>query len=338
MTAEKILSAKKCGDLFSKADKKAVQQEYRELAKRFHPDICDRPDAEEVFKHLCGLYERAMDLISRGDWEESNVLLLREPVSRSRSSNYLIYRIPYLKAHSFELGAMYVGDRTVTYILESRYASFYKNAIEQIQKLKYSDNRLESEFKRYMPQLDHMFKDSVTGSCCIILQKEPDVYALLDILDYYGGTLPDKHAAWIISRLCNLCCFFQHTRIVHNGLTIGDIFISPKTHAVFPFGGWWYTKREDDKIIGVPKEVYDVMPLSVRTSKKASHKTDLEAVKLIGRNIFKPEETPKAIIDFLNSGGSDAFEEFQKWNLALEKAYGKPHFVNMKVTKSDIYK
>lgn len=33
MTAEQILAAKKCGDLFSKADKDTVVTEYRRLAK-----------------------------------------------------------------------------------------------------------------------------------------------------------------------------------------------------------------------------------------------------------------------------------------------------------------
>lgn len=112
-TADKILAAKKCGDLFSKADKATVVLEYRKLAKEFHPDVCPLPNAEDVFKHLSKLYEEALDLLAQGQWEISNVVSIRDNCGKT-------YQGRYLKTFQFELGVAYVADLSVTYILDKQ--------------------------------------------------------------------------------------------------------------------------------------------------------------------------------------------------------------------------
>lgn len=64
-----ILAAKKCGDLFSKADKDTVTREYRDLAREFHPDRCALPNADDIFKHLHDLYDDALRLLEKDEWE-----------------------------------------------------------------------------------------------------------------------------------------------------------------------------------------------------------------------------------------------------------------------------
>lgn len=80
---------KKCGDLFSKADKATVVLEYRKLAKEFHPDVCPLPNAEDVFKHLSKLYEEALDLLAQGQWEISNVVSIRDNCGKTYQGRYL---------------------------------------------------------------------------------------------------------------------------------------------------------------------------------------------------------------------------------------------------------
>lgn len=71
LTAQQILSSKKCGDLFSSADKQVVIAEYREIARAYHPDISSDPQANEVMAKVNQLYEEALKLIESGAWEVS---------------------------------------------------------------------------------------------------------------------------------------------------------------------------------------------------------------------------------------------------------------------------
>lgn len=327
---DKILSAKKCGDLFSKADKATVSLEYRKLAKQIHPDVCNLQNAEEIFKHLNDLYEEALNLISQNQWEISNMMLLRDIRGR-------MYRVRYLASFPFELGTVYIGDLSVTYILDKENNCFFENAIHQISSLKYANSDMQKEISRYMPNIRYQFK-SEDGRYCIILDKTSDVFLLSDVLNFYGGSMPNRHAAWIISRLCNLCCYFDYLDIAHNGLTLQTCFISPEYHTVLPLGGWWYAMGDGKKMLGVPKAIYDVMPVKAKGEKESSKRTDLEAAKLIGRQITDKSSAPKPMLDFLFSGTSTAIKEFEKWNKALDASYGKRQFIEMKIDKRDIYK
>lgn len=329
-TADKILAAKKCGGLFSKADKATVVLEYRKLAKEFHPDVCPLPNAEDVFKHLSKLYEEALDLLAQGQWEISNVVSIRDNCGKT-------YQGRYLKTFQFELGVAYVADLSVTYILDKQNKRFFDNAINQIGALKYANPNMEEEFSRYLPKIKHQF-ETRDGQYCLILDKTPDVFLLSDILAYYKNSIPDRHAAWIISRLCNLCCYFDYLGMAHNGLTLQNCFISPTFHTVLPLGGWWYAQQDGNKMLGVPKAIYDIMPVKAKSNKTSSKRTDLEAAKLIGRQITDKSSAPKPMLDFLSSGTSTAIGEFEKWNKALDASYGKRQFVEMKIGKMDIYK
>lgn len=108
LTAQQILSSKKCGDLFSSADKQVVIAEYREIARAYHPDISSDPQANEVMAKVNQLYEEALKLIESGAWEVSNRLILRDKSGKK-------YIGKYLKQFPFELGEAYIANSTVTY-------------------------------------------------------------------------------------------------------------------------------------------------------------------------------------------------------------------------------
>ena len=101
LTAQQILSSKKCGDLFSSADKQVVIAEYREIARAYHPDISSDPQANEVMAKVNQLYEEALRLIESGTWEVSNRLILRDKSGKK-------YIGKYLKQFPFELGEAYI--------------------------------------------------------------------------------------------------------------------------------------------------------------------------------------------------------------------------------------
>lgn len=329
--AEEILNAKKCGDVFSRGDGDTVKAEYRQMARQFHPDTCTHPEAHRIMSILNEMYARALDLIEHGTWEESNVVELHD-------MNGKRYVGKFLREAPFELGTTYISDNSVTYVFNAQYEKFFNNAISQIKALRYANQDMEKEISRYMPHIVHSFK-MTDGRYCLMIRKTPDVFLLSDVAAFFGGKIPDRHAAWIVSRLCNLCCYFEYAGIAQNGMTLDNCFISPKFHTVLPLGGWWYTQKIGEKMIGVPRAIYDVMPVKAKSEKLSSVVTDLEASKLIGRQIVDTAVVPKEILSFLNAGSSGkAKAEFSKWNKTLDSAYGKRQFVEMKISKSDIYK
>ena len=38
------------------ADEKTIKKAYRKLARQYHPDVCDEPDAEDKFKEVSEAY------------------------------------------------------------------------------------------------------------------------------------------------------------------------------------------------------------------------------------------------------------------------------------------
>lgn len=331
VTSQQILSAKKCGDIFSSDCKQDVIAEYREIARVYHPDISTDPKANEVMAKVNQLYEEALRLIDAGTWEVSNQIILKD-----KSGKKYVGR--YLKKVPFELGEAYIANSSVTYLFAQKNKKFFDNAVEQIKGLRYANRKMEDEISRFMPQILYALSLE-DGRYCIVLKKPEDVFLLSDVADFFGGSIPDRHVAWIMSRLSNLCCYFSYVGIAHNGLTIQNCFITPSKHAVLPLGGWWYTQKLGAKMIGVPRVIYDVMPLKAKSEKKSDAMTDLESAKLIGRQISDLSSLPEAFRQFLNTGSAhDAVEEFSRWNKTLDKSYGERKFVNMQVTKSDIYK
>ena len=329
-TAEEILRAKLCGDIFSRSEKAIVVSEYREMARAYHPDVCKLPNATEITAKINELYSTALHLIELGKWESSNSVQFQDTAGKKYISRFL-------KTAPFELGTMYISDGAVIYVFETQYSRYYDNAVSQIKALDYADETMKTEMSRFMPTIRFNF-ETTDGKKVLILKKTHDVFLLSDVQKAFGGKIPDRHVAWIISRLCNLCCYFDYTGIAHNGLTIDNCLISPEYHTVMPLGGWWYTKKIGEPLIGVPRSVYDVMPIKAKSDKISSCQTDLEAIKLIGRQLIDKDTAPKPIMDFLNCGSSaNARNEFAKWDSALDAAYGKRQFVEMKINKSNIY-
>lgn len=212
VTSQQILSAKKCGDIFSSDCKQDVIAEYREIARVYHPDISTDPKANEVMAKVNQLYEEALRLIDAGTWEVSNQIILKD-----KSGKKYVGR--YLKQVPFELGEAYIANSSVTYLFAQKNKKFFDNAVEQIKGLRYANRKMEDEISRFMPQILYALSLE-DGRYCIVLKKPEDVFLLSDVADFFGGSIPDRHVAWIVSRLSNLCCYFSYAGIAHNGLTI----------------------------------------------------------------------------------------------------------------------
>ena len=336
MTAEQILSISKCGDLFPYGVDN-VKAKYKELVKEWHPDANKNSKAADVFQKITELYNKALELLEQGTWEKTNYVLIAKDNGKKIALNYDT-------VFDFELGTCYVTKTKIVYVLGKDKKKYFDNAITRIKSLKYADKKMEDTLSICMPKIYQTFQSN-NGEYVIVLDKTEDVYPLKSVFEYFGNKIQDRHVAWIISRLCNLTCFLKYNGIVHNGININNVFVSPQYHSILLLGGWWYTTKENDKMIGTTKDIFSIMSVTAKGSKKSSYLTDLESVKLLGRQLLGESNCrklaldttiPKAFINFLISGsGDDSYKEFSKWDKALNDSYGARRFVKMEV--NDIY-
>lgn len=336
MDKKEILSIDKCGDLFSN-DIDKCKEEYKLLSKLWHPDK-NIEDTSEVFIKITKLYKKAVSMIKNGTWEKTNYIEIKTDSSKKLALNYL-------SSFKFELGWCYVCRENIIYIFDEDKEKYYFNAMKRIKSIKYSDKKIESNFSKLMPKIHSSYR-TLEGKHCLVLSKPKDAVLLRDVFKYFNNSIDHKHVAWIISRLSNIACFLKTNNIVHNGINIDNCFVSLENHVVYLFGGWWYSVKEEEKMVGTTKEIFKVMPMVSKESKKASTVTDLESIKLLGRYLLGEvncrklvlnKKIPKELIEFLNSGSSEnSFREFEKWDKALIKAYKKRSFIKIKI--ENLYK
>ena len=332
VTIEQIKSATSCEDIFVN-DRVKTKNLFKELAKKYHPDVSTVPNADEYFAKINDLYNEAIDKIEKGIWFEKDVLLLESVKGKK-------YKLKYLRKCSFELGFFYIGRKHLIYVLDKKNKKFLDNALNVLRNLKYANADMEKEFKRYFPQIVDTF-ELKTGEHCLVLKKEETDFLLSDLNDYYKGQgkeLGDRHCAWVVSRLSNIACFLKYNKLVHNGISLNNCFISPAYHTIMLLGGWWYCVPEGERLIGTQKSVYDVMPVKEKSEKISTYKTDLECVKQIGRQLNKTS-LPKPFETWVNKAAcEDAFKEFDSWNKALDDSYGERKFIVLNISEKDIYK
>lgn len=96
----------------------------------------------------------------------------------------------------------------------------------------YPTPEMQKELKRYIPEpVTHCrLKDK---SMFIAENKEQGIYPLS-----MPGVLMDRHAAWVISRLENLCCLLEYNDMVLNALDVENLFVDPVNHQIYLYGGW----------------------------------------------------------------------------------------------------
>jgi len=111
---------------------------------------------------------------------------------------------------------------------------------------------------------------------------------------------------WIINNLYSLCCYLKYIGIVHHNISLDTVFIHPVKHGTS-------------------------LPESVKTSKVADYRTDLDSVKRLGLELLGPE-APAPIVEFLTAASSsDAIDEYAGWLKVLQQIYGPKKFIEMKI-------
>lgn len=338
LTAQDILRCTEPGEIFPE-DAAGIKAEYARLAKLWHPDYNgNSAESNEVMIKINALYERAMELILSGKWRKPGFLRLHCRDGKTRE-------LKYRSESAFELGTMYICDSVVAYIVESRFKELYTNAERRIKGLEFADANMKAEMAKYLPEIISQF-ETLDGKLGMVVKKDPDMLRLEDVLSYYNGKMPDRHVAWILGSLYNLACYLDYAGITINAISTASYFISPKGHCGAILGGWWFAVPAGTQMLGVPEKIYDILPPIVANTRRSSIQTDLEAIRLMGRELLGDRTgmrledfgVPEPLAVWLRGASAEtAFEEYARWARVLDESYGVRKFVKMELDADKIY-
>ena len=286
----------KCCNELFPDDPALAQQLYMALMLKYHPDRCDDPRAAEASAVINTMY---------GKLKKSRCM--NEKMFHRAGA--LVMPVNYFFSAEHEYGTEFIGERELP-------------------------AGVMAQAEIFLPHIRDIFRTD--EGLLIRALKLREELPLTAVADFYGGKLPARHAAWIVSRMLGMCCYAEVRGIVLNCIAEENLLIDPKEHVVRIGGGWWFAAENGGRLIGVQSAVFDNMPVSSKTDGIARHVTDIECVKAVCRHIL-PDDAPDAIRDFAESiSSASAIEEMDKWDCALKYAFGGRKFCNMNVSLPDI--
>lgn len=301
---DKVLAVRDAKSLFTE-DSYASQ--YRALVKKCHPDLV--PGKEDAFQKLSKLYKDAEGLV--GHWGYAGVVSIKGTIYK------------YFSKSITETGFVYACENCVIYEIAEEYTSYI--------------SRIPRRFSYANSEMEHIVGHSLPVTTVVdnfvIVSKISSEYLLKDVAN---TTIPDKHIAWIVSRLYNTASYLMYADIVHGALNTDNIVISPENHSIIVAGGWLFSYTKDSVMDVLPKSTIDNVPKSVIYSKKATGQIMTSTIRAIGAKL-KP--TNPVLADFFSEGGkTDIVKEYALWqDKILVSAFGERKFTKWDITQKDIY-
>lgn len=164
------------------------------------------------------------------------------------------------------------------------------------------------------------------GSSLLAVKKSEDEYPLR-----LFGRLDGRQAAWIVSRLENLCCVLEYNSIVHTNFDIDAVYIDPYDHTVSLYGGWWNAVPNNTAIGG---RIYTPRHNLTALREIAAQVLGFESAA----DVRASDDVPQPFADFLKGAPeSNAYDDFAHWDEVLIKSYGERKFVTMDTDDAQIY-
>jgi len=276
-----------------------------------------------------------------GFWVEAN----REELVREDNE---IIEINYLARRRADMCMLYVARQSVIFIFEGRHADYAARYKKMIRELTYPTPDMERELSRYIPKLLTECR-LADGRIFLAIRKQEGVYPLQML-----GTLLDRHVAWVISRLENLCCLLDYNDMVFNGLTAENLFVDPANHQIYLYGGWWFAGYEGAEALGASRDVVPYLRVGkgILHGKTAEHprnrsRTDLESIRLMAAKLLgypdrealeKDTRLPKPFRQFLLDPPEHTPKaDFAKWDRTILASYGERKFIPLDMTEEEIY-
>lgn len=345
---EKIMSASRPEDIFS-MNPDTIEQEKEEYIERFKPQSYSTIKNFVITQKVITLYRRALLKFDNMDNEELSNLSLYI----SEMTGCMDYHFECHYVYDIRIGKMYVTENKVIFVIDKEYKKYYENYIEKTKKFPKVNKDVWESVQYTLPKVVKNFQS--TDEKWVIILKMPcsRIYPLREILNFYDGKLEPEYVASMLTRLYNFVCYMDLNGMNHNGITIDNLFFAPgrvveegesytvdDVRFVGVFGGWFYTTWTDEKIKGIPKEVYEIIPQECKKTGFSSFALDSQSVKRVARELLGDDSgenlisVPMPLKSWVNDSTSEknAYEEFCKWERVIIDSFGKKRFVEIDVS------
>lgn len=223
--------------------------------------------------------------------------------------------LKYLYSYTDKCADVFVTRRNIAFHFREGMNGKAEHLRKMVSSLDYpsADTRTLSDF---FPRVTGAFILD-DGTSLVVINKREEEYPLR-----LFGRLGGRHIAWIISRLENLCCVLEFNGLVHPEIDVDTVYINPNNHTACLYCNWWSVEQRNMRGLSSAANL-----TGLRNTAKALLETEEVT-----------EDTPKALLDFINSAPKlDAYEDFAYWDEMLIKAFGERKFIRMDKEDSDIY-
>lgn len=269
-----------------------------------------------------------------GFWVEASV----EQLPREDGE---VIEVAYLTKRRADMCTVYVARRNVIYVFDKGFEDSAARYREMVGQIKYPNEDMEKELSRYIPKIVTECR-LADGRQFLAIEKEAGVYPLGML-----GLLMDRHVAWIVSRLENLCCLLEYNDMALNGFSMENLFVDTANHQIYLYGGWWFAGFCGMETAGASKSVFPYLKKGIAGQNRNQVSTDLESIRLVAAKLLGCEDReklrtvhllPKAFEDFLVLGPDHSAQaDFKKWDKVLLESYGERKFIPLSMTEEEIY-
>ena len=252
-----------------------------------------------------------------------------------------VIEIAYLTKRRADMCTVYVARKNVIFVFDKEFGDSAAHYREMIEQIKYPNEAMEKELSRYIPKVVTECR-LADGRQFLAIEKEAGVYPLGML-----GLLMDRHVAWVVSRLENLCCLLEYNDMVLNGFSVENLFVDPANHQIYLYGGWWFAGFRGTETAGASKSVFPYLKKGITGQNKNQFSTDLESIRLVAAKLLGCESRdelqtvgllPKAFENFLiHRPEQSAQADFKKWDKVLMESYGERKFIPLSMTEEEIY-
>lgn len=313
-----------------------VRKAYRDLAKRWHPDINDNPLAAKVLAHLTFLRDALVKKRPSA----------AEPTERLYSgTDGVTIRFRYLRRLAGEAGDILIGRRSIAYEMPSDFDDVAAHEKAMIDGLRFADDGMKAQMAHFLPKIEKTVR--TVDKVVTILSRPADCVLLSDLIGFFGGRIPAVHVAWLVSSLENMCCYLEWLKVSHGAISPTNVLVCPERHSIVLVGGWGFATRFGEVPLAVPERTLSKMPQLALDGARADPKTDLQLVRATaqdalgtpgGGGLMRDKGVPEPVARWLLlPPKAGAAADYESWGRCLTEAWGKRQFVKMDADPRKIY-
>ena len=210
----------------------------------------------------------------------------------------------YLYSYEDEAGTVYLTRSNAIFVYGADKKAYADKVLWSIKTLSFPPADVKG-LADCFPKLNGRY-DLSDGGVMLTFSRSENLFPLSMF-----GSLTSEHAAWVVSRLENICCVLKYSELVHGGISEDSVWINPFIHHAVLMGHWQSAVRSG---IAEAKndDIKDLMDL---------RKT---AERILGTH---KNEAPGAMLEFLNGKpAADAYSDFEKWDNVIDNGFGGRRF------------